>query len=84
MTYDFYSDRTCIELHYNYKQACSDGRDVYCEDWNTARVGEKGVKEIWEHPTAGEGDRWFFDIVKDDNTVERVFNPCRAFYNLKT
>lgn len=80
-TYDFlYNKNKCIELHYNYRQACSDGKDVYCEDYNVAKVGEKEVEGIYEHSAMGEGDRWFFDIVYSTGKTERIFNPCKAIY----
>lgn len=69
------------ELHYNYKPSCSDGKEVFCEEWNTAKVGEKGVTEIIEHPAMGEGDRWFYDIMYVDKK-ERIYNPCKVIFSI--
>jgi hypothetical protein len=84
--YQHYQEKECTELHYNYVQSGMESNgdriDLYPDGWTTAKVGEKGVVLILEHETRGEGDRWFFDIVREDNTVERVFNPHRAFYKL--
>jgi hypothetical protein len=71
---------TIKELHYNYKQACSDGKNVYCEDWNTSKVGDKGVLNIIEHLPYGEGDRIYYDIIYSDKK-ERIFNPCKVIYH---
>lgn len=84
-----YSDtdkKECIELHYNYIPACMESNgektDCYPEDYKVAKVGEKGVVQICEHSAMGEGDKWFYDIVKEDNTMERIFSPYHAFYKL--
>ena len=86
--YQHYQEKECTELHYNYVQACMESNgdriDAYSDSWTTAKVGENGVKLISEHETRGEGDKWFFDIVREDNTVERIFNPHRSFYKLSS
>lgn len=68
------------ELRYDYKQACSDGKEIFGEEYETARVGEKDCIEIIEHGAAGEGDRWYYDITFKDGSVIRTFNPNRVLY----
>ena len=84
--YSEFDKKECTEVHYNYVQACMESNgdriDCYSDYWQTAKVGENGVVKIHEHSAAGEGDKWYYDIVKDDKTVERIFNPHRAFYRL--
>ena len=84
--YQHYQEKECTELHYNYVQALMESNseriDAYSDCWTTAKVGENGVKLISEHEARGEGDKWFFDIIREDNTVERIFNPHRSFYKL--
>lgn len=41
-------------------------------------LGNGGVKEITEHPAAGEGDKWFYDIEYDSGEVFRVFNVTQC------
>jgi len=36
-------------------------------------VGLNGVLEIIEHEPRGEGDKWFYDVVRE-NKVIRIFN----------
>lgn len=71
---------TITEVNYNYRPACSDGKEIFSEDWDAGKVGEKGVLEIKEHCAAGEGDKWYYDIVHEDGTVIRTFNPCRVIF----
>lgn len=70
------------ELHYNYRPACSDGKEVFCEDWNTAKVGDKGVLEITEHLPQGEGDKCYYTISYEDK-MERIFNPCKVIFSVE-
>jgi hypothetical protein len=35
---------------------------------------------IKEPPAAGEGDKWYYDIMFDDDTSVREFNPNEVFY----
>lgn len=78
--YASYNQKNISELHYNYRASASDGKEVFCEDWNTAKVGEKGVTAIHEHSAGGEGDRWFYDILHEDGNVIRTFNPCKVIF----
>jgi hypothetical protein len=38
------------------------------------------VISIEEHRSAGEGDKWYYDIFLEDGSMQRTFNPNRAFY----
>ena len=33
------------------------------------------MKEIIEHRAAGEGDKWYYDIIYTNETEMRIFNP---------
>ena len=48
------------------------------EDYDYEEVGKNSVKEIIEHPARGEGDRWHYDVIHDDGSVLRIFNPNSA------
>jgi hypothetical protein len=77
-SYNWYDKKKCRRIVYNYYRGSDDGQ--YGEEYSYAEIGKNGVVDIQEKPSCGEGDKWFFDIVKDDGTVERVFNPHQAFY----
>jgi hypothetical protein len=70
------------KIHYNWVFA-SDGRDSG-EDYQVEQVGTKNENglpiAIEEHRPQGEGDKWFYDIVYDDGSMKRVFNPNQVFY----
>ena len=40
--------------------------------WYT--VGVNGCISITEHSARGEGDRWYYDIIFDDEKMIRVFS----------
>ena len=40
----------------------------------------KNCKEIIEHSSRGEGDKWFYDVEKNDGAFERIFNPEKISY----
>lgn len=45
------------------------------------QVGEcANCKNIEEHPAMGEGDKWFFDVTLNDDSMVRIFNPNQVFY----
>lgn len=36
-------------------------------------------ERIKEHPSRGEGDRWFYDVYdKDEGIIIRIFDPMEA------
>lgn len=80
--------KTVVEVRYNYRQPVmetSNGGeriDCYPEDYDSAKVGEKDVTEISEHKAAGEGDKWFYDVVYKTGKVERIFNPFFVEFKL--
>ena len=39
------------------------------------KVGSQGVKEILEHKAQGEGDRWYYDVIYENNKCYRCFDP---------
>lgn len=43
-------------------------------------VGVDDVVEISEHRAAGEGDKWYYDIVYEkDGAILRTFNVTRSY-----
>ncbi len=74
-----------IEIYYNWFQ-CGDIESGMDEDWDCYIVGSTaGVKgdlkstiEIIEHLPKGEGDRLWYDIMFNDGTMERIFNPNKV------
>jgi hypothetical protein len=47
---------------------------------SSAKVGKDGVVEIKEHRAAGEGDKWYYDIIYENGEVLRTFNPYLVWY----
>lgn len=66
------------EIHFNWYPATERG-ETYAR-YNTFEVGEDNVTEIKEHPAIGEGDKWFYDVIFEDGTIKRIFNPNTVFY----
>lgn len=54
-----------------------DGESEY-----TYEVGEKNVKYIVEHPAQGEGDRYFFEVWFEDETMIAIFNPNLVWFKI--
>lgn len=48
------------------------------EGFRCAEIGEKGVVKIVEHQAMGEGDKWYYDIIHEDGSILRIFNPNKA------
>lgn len=71
---------TIVEIIYNWSPATSDGREQFGESFESHKVGEKGVLSIFEHPSRGEGDKWYYDVEFEDNTSKRIFNPNTISY----
>lgn len=65
-------------IRFNYYPGSLDGH--YPERYEEHIVGQKGVVEIREHAAQGDGDRWYWDVYYDCNSVERIFNPHQVFY----
>lgn len=38
-------------------------------------VGKYGVKQIVQHSAQGEGDRWYYHIIFEDNRGLMIFDP---------
>ena len=43
-------------------------------------LGKYGVKEINEHRAQGEGDKWYYEVIFDDNRVLMIFDPKISEY----
>lgn len=52
------------------------------EDYFQYEVGKENVKYIVEHPAQGEGDKYFFEVWFEDNTMVAIFNPNQVFYKI--
>jgi len=48
--------------------------------FDSAIVGYDNIVMIKEHKAAGEGDKWYYDILRIDGSIERVFNPNQVFF----
>lgn len=72
-----------MELRFNYCPSVSDGESLFGEEWEEAKITDDNIDSIHEHKPAGEGDRWFYDIVYTDGTVIRIFNPNLVKYQLE-
>lgn len=70
-------------IAWNYRQACSDGKEVFSEEFDEARLNEGNVVGIYEHTAHGEGDKFFYDIVYNNDTVLRIFNPHQVWFSFK-
>lgn len=53
-------------------------RDDHEQDC-TYTVGKYGVLEIIEHSAQGDGDKWYYDVVREDGT-ERIFNFIKVTF----
>lgn len=75
-----------IEVTYNWFQR-GNNNDGMGEDYYIARIGQANhplklmVKDIIEHIPQGEGDRLYYDIIFDDDSELRVFNPNTVIRN---
>lgn len=79
------SEKKIISIQYNWHQVgsttCDEGAG---EDYWEYIVGkkkspsDKKVVEINEHRPMGEGDKWFYDVVFDDESEVRIFNPNKV------
>lgn len=36
---------------------------------------KNGVKEIKQHSAQGEGDKWYYEVVFEDNKMLMIFDP---------
>ena len=65
------------KIHYNwfYTSGADEG-----EGYEIAEVGKHGCTLIEGHIPQGEGDKHYFDIWSEDQTMLRIFNPNMVFY----
>lgn len=82
MKYSPYEEKECLSVRFEYQPSMSDGKEIFGEEWKSFDVGKKGVVSIHEHHAAGDGDKWFFDVVFEDKTMIRIFHPHAAYYKL--
>lgn len=70
-------------IDFNYHQTGSSDPNMGMDQcFETHRVGSSaGIKQITEHPAAGEGDKWYYDVYFNDGRMERIFNPNRVYFN---
>jgi len=71
------------ELHYDYSPPMCTSTQGIGEQWKELKVGKAGVLEIQEHMPQGEGDRFYYDVLFDDGSMFRTFNPNKVFFNTK-
>lgn len=66
------------KIEYNWVQT-SDG-EISGPDYEIYEVGKNGVTHIVEHRSEWEGDKWFYDIIfEDENRKETVFNVNKVY-----
>ena len=63
------------KLRYNWFYTTGDD---YGESYEVATVGKDGCSQIDGH--IPQGDKHYFDIWMEDQTMIRVFNPNMVFY----
>jgi hypothetical protein len=72
--------RFISKLYYDWHYSTTDDSTGY----QSAVVGVGGVKEIIQHLPQGEGDRLYYDILFEDGSMKRTFNPNEViFENIK-
>lgn len=49
-------------------------------DNNRYVPGHGDVEKIEEHPAAGEGDRWYYDVFFKGGKMVRHFNPKNVLF----
>lgn len=79
-SYEVFDAKTCHTVRFNYYPGSTDGE--FPQDYQERHVGLNGVVMIVEHISAGEGDKHYFDVVYENDRVERIFNPHQAFYSI--
>ena len=64
------------EIRYNWLYTTESG-----EEYNTySTIGNSDVIKIEEHPSAGEGDKWYYDVTFKNGHIERIFNINLVVY----
>ena len=57
-------------LQYNWFSTTEQG-----DEYETVVLGEDGVKVIGEHLPKGAGDVLYYEVIYDDGSFKRIFNP---------
>lgn len=73
-------NKIITSIIYNWSPGGVTTTEEFADDYREANVGSNGVVKIEEHRPAGEGDKWFYDIIYDTSSVERIFNPCVVYF----
>jgi len=68
-----------IRLDFNYHE-CGIHGDQWGDDCETVIVGEKGCIEIIEHPSQGDGDKWYYEVFLKGGSSQKIFNPNCVFF----
>lgn len=76
-TYWAHAEKECDTVRYNWFFSNETG-----EEFKEACTGVGGVIRIVEHAAAGEGDKWFYDVLFENDRVQRIFNPHEVFYSI--
>ena len=71
-----------IGINYNWFAVDANGEQFTNRMIGTTYNGRE-CTEIKEHAAAGEGDKWYYDIVYADGFTQRVFNPNQVFFKTK-
>ena len=74
-------------IEYNWSPGGVSAREEFSDYAYNFEVGiiprnyNKKVTSIEEHKAAGECDKWFYDVVFDDGSYERIFNPNKVYFD---
>jgi hypothetical protein len=75
-----------VRIDYNWYVAHDDG--FSSEEYSVHMLGKKytsrgkvkTVTKIIEYPWEGAGDKWCYEVMFDDGSKERIFNPNKVYY----
>ena len=66
------------KIYYNWRPE-GDNKD-YGENYDFEMIGSNNCINIEEHPSQGEGDKWYYDVQFENGNMIRIFNPNQIFY----
>ena len=61
------------QINFNWGYSIENG-----EEYSSYTVG-KDCESITEHPAKGEGDKWYYEVLFDDQRTVMIFNPNQVF-----
>ena len=67
-------------INYNWFTSAENGEE-FTNRTVGIMYGNLKCDKIEQHPAAGEGDKWYYDIHYSDGTKSRVFNPNEVFFS---